>query len=331
MSKMRCINCQKSTKGYKQFCGNCGTPIQTPPNVADSQNSQSPKAKKVVFKTKPLIAAISLLVLASAGIVTTVALTPPELSLNAKILMPNETTLWLDEPFKIQGLVQSNIAIPKGYRYELLDIKRKTLKSGSIALGVKSFEFSSTVPRMEQSALFTLKIFSEKDELELSIESKKVYAVTTSLPNECDLPTLESNYGGFEIGGAPSVTDQPDPSTFYCQGDTVGSWMNETFIGIGPQVNYSDWSYFEPSRDRYKDWLESAKHMKIDYGYVESSIEGYPVVYECYVPNPGDAEVISALINVHGVQIDYWNEGCLDDNSKFILEAVANVPVKSLK
>jgi hypothetical protein len=37
---------------------------------------------------------------------------------------------------------------------------------------------------------------------------------------------------------------------------------------------------------------------------------------------------MTAALYVHGIVVDYWNEGCLDQNTKYLLEAASSVPVK---
>jgi hypothetical protein len=153
---------------------------------------------------------------------------------------------------------------------------------------------------------------------------------TAALPTSCDLPQLQADYGSLVEGGAPSEGEGFDPSTFYCTGDSVGNWMGETFIGIGPQVHYSDVNYYTPEIDKDQAWLSSIEQRKSGgpYKYLETSLEDYPLLYDCYVPNPGDPEVMTAALYVHGIVVDYWNEGCLDQNTKYLLEAASSVPVK---
>jgi hypothetical protein len=149
-----------------------------------------------------------------------------------------------------------------------------------------------------------------------------------TLPTSCELPQLQADYGSLAEGGAPSE-DGIDPSTFYCTGDSVGNWMGETFIGIGPQVHYSDVNYYTPEIDKDQAWLSSIEQRKSGgpYEYLETSLEGYPLLYDCYAPNEGDPEVMTAALYVNGIVVDYWNEGCLDQNKKYLLEAAASVPV----
>lgn len=148
------------------------------------------------------------------------------------------------------------------------------------------------------------------------------------LPTSCELPQLQADYGLLAEGAAPSE-EGLDPSTFYCTGDSVGNWMGETFIGIGPQVHYSDINYYTPEIDKEQAWLSSIEQRKsgVPYEYLETSLEGYPLLYDCYVPNEGDAEVMTAALNVNGIVVDYWNEGCLDQNKKYLLEAAASIPL----
>jgi hypothetical protein len=148
------------------------------------------------------------------------------------------------------------------------------------------------------------------------------------LPTSCELPQLQADYGLLAEGAAPSE-EGLDPSTFYCTGDSVGNWMGETFIGIGPQVHYSDINYYTPEIDKDQAWLSSIEQRKSGgpYEYLETSLEGYPLLYDCYVPNEGDGEVMTAALNVNGIVVDYWNEGCLDQNKKYLLEAAASIPV----
>jgi hypothetical protein len=149
------------------------------------------------------------------------------------------------------------------------------------------------------------------------------------LPTSCELPQLQADYGLLAEGGAPSEGEGLDPSTFYCTGETVGNWMGETFIAIGPQVHYSDINYYTPEIDNDQAWLSSIEQRKSGgpYNYLETSLEGYPLLYDCYVPNEGDPEVITAALYVSGIVVDYWNEGCLDQNKKYLLEAAASVPI----
>jgi hypothetical protein len=149
-----------------------------------------------------------------------------------------------------------------------------------------------------------------------------------TLPTSCELPQLQADYGSLAEGGAPSE-EGIDPSTFYCTGDSVGNWMGETFIGIGPQVHYSDINYYTPEIGIEESTLSSIGQRMGGgpYEYLETSLEGYPLLYDCYVPNQGDAEVMTAAIFVHGIAVDYWNEGCLDQNKKYLLEAASSIPV----
>ena len=149
-----------------------------------------------------------------------------------------------------------------------------------------------------------------------------------TLPTSCELPQLQADYGSLAEGGAPSE-EGIDPSTFYCTGDSVGNWMGETFIGIGPQVHYSDINYYTPEIGIEESTLSSIEQRMGGgpYEYLETSLEGYPLLYDCYVPNQGDAEVMTAAIFVHGIAVDYWNEGCLDQNKKYLLEAASSIPV----
>ena len=154
---------------------------------------------------------------------------------------------------------------------------------------------------------------------------------TATLPSNCDLPQLQADYGSLVEGGAPVEDgDGWDPSTFYCTGDSVGNWMGETFIGIGPQVHYSDVNFYTPEIDKDQAWLSSIEQRKSGgpYEYLETSLEDYPLLYDCYVPNPGDPEVMTAALYVNGIVVDYWNEGCLDQNKKYLLEAASSIPVK---
>ena len=148
------------------------------------------------------------------------------------------------------------------------------------------------------------------------------------LPTSCELPQLQADFGLLAEGAAPSE-EGLDPSTFYCTGDSVGNWMGETFIGIGPQVHYSDINYYTPEIDKDQAWLSSIEQRKSGgpYEYLETSLEGYPLLYDCYVPNEGDAEVITAALYVNGIVVDYWNEGCLEQNKKYLLEAAASIPL----
>jgi hypothetical protein len=129
-------------------------------------------------------------------------------------------------------------------------------------------------------------------------------------------------------GGAPSE-EGIDPSTFYCTGDSVGNWMGETFIGIGPQVHYSDINYYTPEIGNDQAWLSSIEQRKSGgpYEYIETSLEDYPLLYDCYAPNEGDSEVMTAALYVNGIVVDYWNEGCLDQNKKYLLEAAESIAV----
>jgi hypothetical protein len=149
-----------------------------------------------------------------------------------------------------------------------------------------------------------------------------------TLPTSCELPQLQADYGLLAEGAAPSE-DGLDPSTFYCTGDSVGNWMDETFIGIGPQVHYSDINYYTPEIGIEQATLSSIEQRTGGgpYEYLETSLDGYPLLYDCYVPNQGDAEVMTAAIFVHGIAVDYWNEGCLEQNKKYLLEAAASIPV----
>jgi hypothetical protein len=153
---------------------------------------------------------------------------------------------------------------------------------------------------------------------------------TATLPSKCDLPQLQADYGSLVEGGAPvEIGDGWDPSTFYCTGNSVGNWMGETFIGIGPQVHYSNINYYTPEIDKDQAWLSSIEQRKSGgpYDYVETSLDGYPLLYDCYMPNPGDPEVMTAALYVQGIVVDYWNEGCLDQNTKYLLEAASSVTV----
>jgi hypothetical protein len=147
-----------------------------------------------------------------------------------------------------------------------------------------------------------------------------------TLPSSCELPQLQADYGLLAEGGAPSE-EGIDPSTFYCTGDSVGNWMGETFIGIGPQVHYSDVNYYTPEIDKDQAWLSSIEQRKSGgpYEYLETSLEGYPLLYDCYEPNEGDPEVMTAALYVNGIVVDYWNEGCLDQNQKYLLEAASSI------
>lgn len=149
-----------------------------------------------------------------------------------------------------------------------------------------------------------------------------------TLPTSCGLPQIQADYGLLAEGGAPSE-EGIDPSTFWCTGDSVGNWMGETFIGIGPQVHYSVINYYTPEIEKDQAWLSSIEQRKSGgpYEYLETSLEGYPLLYDCYFPNEGDPEVMTAALYVNGIVVDYWNEGCLDQNKKYLLEAAANVPV----
>jgi hypothetical protein len=149
---------------------------------------------------------------------------------------------------------------------------------------------------------------------------------TGTLPKNCGLPQLQADYGLLAEGGAPSE-EGIDPSTFWCTGDSVGNWMGETFIGIGPQVHYSDVNYYTPEIDNDQAWLSSIEQRKSGgpYNYIEASLEGYPLLYDCYVPNEGDPEVITAALYVSGIVVDYWNEGCIDQNKKYLLEAASSI------
>jgi hypothetical protein len=154
---------------------------------------------------------------------------------------------------------------------------------------------------------------------------------TATLPTSCELPQLQAEYGLLVEGGAPVEDgDGWDPSTFYCTGDSVGTWMGENFFGVGPQVHYSSVNYYTPEIDKDQAWLSSIEQLKSSgpYEYIETSLEDYPLLYDCYVPNPGDPEVMTAALYVNGIVVDYWNEGCLDQNTKFLLEAASSVPVK---
>jgi hypothetical protein len=148
------------------------------------------------------------------------------------------------------------------------------------------------------------------------------------LPTSCELPQLQADYGLLAEGGAPSE-EGIDPSTFYCTGDSVGNWMGETFIGIGPQVHYSDVNYYTPEIDKDQAWLSSIEQRKSGgpYEYIETSLDDYPLLYDCYVPNEGDPEVMTAALYVNGIVVDYWNEGCLEQNQKYLLEAASSIPV----
>lgn len=76
---------------------------------------------------------------------------------------------------------------------------------------------------------------------------------TGTLPTSCELPQLQAEYGLLAEGGAPVEDGEGwDPSTFYCTGDSVGNWMGETFIGIGPQVHYSSVNYYTRRLTRTK-------------------------------------------------------------------------------
>jgi hypothetical protein len=151
---------------------------------------------------------------------------------------------------------------------------------------------------------------------------------TAALPTSCELPQLQADYGLLAEGGAPSE-EGIDPSTFYCTGDSVGNWMGETFIGIGPQVHYSDVNYYTPEIDKDQAWLSSIEQRKSGgpYEYLETSLEGYPLLYDCYEPNEGDPEVMTAALYVNGIVVDYWNEGCLEQNKKYLLEAASSIQV----
>lgn len=166
------------------------------------------------------------------------------------------------------------------------------------------------------AGLFAFQMFSNTEKI-------------ATLPTSCELPQLQADYGSLVEGGAPSELDGIDPSTFYCTGETVGNWMGETFIGIGPQVQYSDVNYYTPEIDKDQAWLSSIEQRKSGgpYEYLETSLEGYPLLYDCYVPNEGDPEVMTAALYVNGIVVDYWNEGCLDQNKKYLLEAASSIPV----
>jgi hypothetical protein len=148
------------------------------------------------------------------------------------------------------------------------------------------------------------------------------------LPTSCELPQLQADYGLLAEGGAPSE-EGIDPSTFYCTGDSVGNWMGETFIGIGPQVHYSDVNYYTPEIDKDQAWLSSIEQRKSGgpYEYIETSLDDYPLLYDCYAPNEGDPEVMTAALYVNGIVVDYWNEGCLEQNQKYLLEAASSITV----
>jgi hypothetical protein len=149
-----------------------------------------------------------------------------------------------------------------------------------------------------------------------------------TLPTSCGLPQLQADYGLLAEGGAPSE-EGIDPSTFWCTGDSVGNWMGETFIGIGPQVHYSDVNYYTPEIEKDQAWLSSIEQRKSGgpYEYIETSLEGFPLLYDCYFPNEGDSEVMTAALYVNGIVVDYWNEGCIDQNKKYLLEAASSIPV----
>jgi len=334
MRTVRCVNCKKSTKGFRQYCGNCGAPIETSHSPINDQTTADVKPKSSIPRKTVLIVAISAALALTTATILWLVLGQKELNLGAKVVLPKESTLWLDEPFKIQGIVQSNAEMPKGWTYELIDRSGQKIKVGSITEGARSFKFEVNIQRMGRSAQYSLNIFSESREIKFSTRTPIVHAVTTSLPSSCNLPTLEKDYGTLEESRAGTDwSGVYDMSTFYCDGDTVGSWMNSTFIGIGPQVDYSDQSYYEPKRNRYQDWIDQVEYQlgSPPYDYVQTTLNDYQVLYDCYIPNEGEPQDMAALINVHGVVIDYWNEGCLEGNTKYILEAAANVPVKSLK
>ena len=148
------------------------------------------------------------------------------------------------------------------------------------------------------------------------------------LPTSCELPQLQADYGSLAEGGAPSE-EGIDPSTFYCTGDSVGNWMGETFIGIGPQVHYSDINYYTPEIGNDEAWISSIEQRKSGgpYEYIETSLDDYPLLYDCYAPNEGDPEVMTAALHVNGIVVDYWNEGCLEQNKKYLLEAAESIEV----
>jgi hypothetical protein len=148
------------------------------------------------------------------------------------------------------------------------------------------------------------------------------------LPTSCELPQLQADYGSLAEGGAPSE-EGIDPSTFYCTGDSVGNWMGETFIGIGPQVHYSDINYYTPEIGNDEAWISSIEQRKSGgpYEYIETSLDDYPLLYDCYAPNEGDPEVMTSALHVNGIVVDYWNEGCLEQNKKYLLEAAESIEV----
>lgn len=326
MSAVRCLNCKKSTKGFKLFCGNCGAPIETSLSPLGEQSSENSKSKNLFLRRTPLIVAISVILVATTGIIFSFVLGQKEFTVSAKVLLPKESSLWLDEPFKVQGLVQSSTEMPNGFSYEILDKTGKKIKIGSITQGTKSFRFSATITRMIDSAQYTVRILNESGKIEFSTKSPLVHAVTTSLPSSCNLPTLESHYGKFdETRQDTDWSGVYEMGTFYCRG--------YSFIEMWPMVDYWDQTYYEPKRNRYEDWLGEVENQlsSSSYNYIQTTLSNYPVLYDCYETNPGGPKVIDALINVHGVKIEYFNEGCLEANTKYILEAVDNVPVQNLK
>lgn len=249
----------------------------------------------------------------------------------SEITLSEEASLWLDEPASFEASGTSSTPLADDHTVKIYDESGAIVHSSTALKGSTSWMTTFDIQSMPGSILLLLEVLDKDSNVVSVFESGVLKAKTTELPSQCDLPKLKADYGSLVESGSPSLnSDEVDPSTFSCEGDSVGTWMGETFIGIGPSVRYYDHIYYTPGKNRYQEWFTEVESLRKSgpYTYSESKLEQYPLVYDCYFPNEGDPEAMTATVYVHGIIFNYWNEGCLESNKKYILEAALNVPVK---
>ncbi len=256
----------------------------------------------------------------------------PELEpgLEFDIQLSPESELWLDQAANFRVTVKASSLLTEDHTLVVLPPKEIKNQTRTLKSGTDLWEVEFSVPSMPKTLSLEFEVLDSAGTIVSKTSSDAQNSKTTTLPTECNLPELRRDYGDLEETGEQLMDDAgTDPSTFHCIGDSVGSWTDDYYVALGPDVRYSDLTYYNPETNKYQEWSSYVEGLATSgpYDYVETSLGGYPLLYDCYVPNEGDAEVMASLLFVHGIVIDYWNEGCLDDNEVYILEAALNVPV----
>ena len=326
-----CVSCGVPLKRIAKFCGSCGTKVETD---GDTPFQFKPLAKT----TKMLFGGVIAVAVLMAGYVIAQSATQP-----MKISIVQNTSkkfIWEGEDSSIEATVSFSEIPEKGtsiqmFRYDSALAPHLVSKIMPTQLSVTS---TFTLTQASYSESFITKVFDSKQRVIALSKPLKVLVEGAFLPTSCMVPAAKdtatnsiffTRTRAWDYGyGDYQQSDAPIDGSVGCGDSSNGlpPVFGTYFVKYEPFFVFPPMDLSSPEFYTFEGTVDQSTLPGVTFAYHSMSCSQLFSSEDCVAD-----EVIELEADYHGVLVDFFNAGTLDENMTLFKEALANIPHSELK